>query len=409
MSDFQVDPNDLNAFSTQLSGYAQDAAALHQYVLDYEADDAADKYGTKGWSDPTAKALSDTAAEVGGQGVFAYLIGKHQEYREEALKRATYLNEGGSASADGVTAAADYYQQTDRNIAANLDATFPDPRPPTLPSLDGQGALDGSKLRQFNDGYDPTFDLKPPDGSELAPKAKAMQQFVDTLANDSSLTYWSRAAMGVYRVVLLKLFGLEPPSMDPVQDVINFFTGDWRVWADFADGWQRCGVAVGYMAVNVENGASALSQVWTGHAADEALVYFTDFVTATRGEVRFFEYLHERYKAFMDIVYDYQQDVSNVLNAVLDGLATMGIDDAFKMPKFVKLLWDALTQLADMVGIASTVGDADQHQFSSTGIWPNIQKLRNMHEPDSTMKPFIFAKGAADSPENVKGYRNPAA
>jgi hypothetical protein len=76
MSDFQVDPDDLTAFGTQLSGYAQKAEDVNQYVLDHEADDTADKYGTTGWSNSTSQAISDTVAEVSGQGVCSWFSGR---------------------------------------------------------------------------------------------------------------------------------------------------------------------------------------------------------------------------------------------------------------------------------------------------------------------------------------------
>lgn len=398
MGGFSVDTDALYGYSKLLDRYGGASGSVWEFIL--HQSEEGDGYGASATNIEVVDIMFNTITE---RGIFAFLIGKHLDYCKDARDRIGCAGEGAEESYRNLSEAADYYKKSEHDSSVNLakiDATLPEKtsfeqvaRPHFPDSVKDYTESDSNSdvyyhsTRHFHDIDPPEHFLKAPDADTvdaLEPKAGEIQTWIDDIANWLSPTSW-------IRILIKKICewasaaGLPSVKTDPITAVIEFFTGDWRSWAYYTAVWKSCEHAVDAMQSNVEFGAKELGHHWHGNSADAALAYFVEFAKATGGESNYFEYLFETYRSYLDIVYDFYSDISNLVNALVDLLVP--VSDIFKIPKVAKQAWDIIMQILDLL---SRGGDAITHQTSAdTGAVENIYALATRDEPPQEMKKFL--------------------
>lgn len=229
---FDVDTEDLKAYSAQVGRAAEDAKLIREHT---------EKYG-KGLQEPTeqglilsALQLHDGAMTDGGK----------------ALSRVHTLLQGSSKE---LADSAAYYEDTDRSQAEALDRTY---------ACTGRGPAVTSSGQTFSDVADVSTVLKAP----AAPPEFSHGPFseaVGTLGSWLSPSYWSLEAVKF-------VFQSEK---DPLEEVLSWFTGDWASYAKCGEMWADSGSGLKCLVDNLTAGNAKLDQSWNGNAADAAFVYF---------------------------------------------------------------------------------------------------------------------------------------
>lgn len=70
-------------------------------------------------------------------------------------------------------------------------------------------------------------------------------------------------------------------GVDPLEEAISWFTGDWESYAKCGEAWASTGALVKDIATNLRSGSAQLDASWQGNAADAAYVYFDELARTT--------------------------------------------------------------------------------------------------------------------------------
>ncbi|GAB3431976.1 hypothetical protein [Actinophytocola sediminis] len=282
---FKVDPDALVKFSKMIDGYAEDAEAVKKFF--------------------TAKTEVDTH----GQGLLTALAGQHEDQVKEMSERTALMISIGWDSSATVLDVADYYRSTDEANAASLDdayekSSYDSTRDDVAPPLnkDDDDFVDKAfaELKYTSAQSELEINKKP---SDIEPKGSEIEDWARYLIDWVSAAAWLREI---------------PPVDDAVNWVIEWFTGDWKMWARCALAWQACSETVYSMSGEFDHIDITLEQVWEGNAADAAIKYFLALKDATSTEGDAFDSLYQQCLHQMEYCYEASQTLSDLVNLVVD-------------------------------------------------------------------------------------------
>ncbi|ONI77757.1 hypothetical protein ALI144C_30405 [Actinosynnema sp. ALI-1.44] len=289
MSSFKVDEAGLDKFADLVDRSAADAEAVRQYF---------ERQAGMDWN-----AMTPGVAQEGV--LFGYLGRSHGMVKAEATARMNQLCRIVVNSAGNVRLAADWYRQTDSETEASLDATYPVGTAPYPPEDTAEvGVTDAAYA--FQDLAEPEDELTHPDPAVLVPKASQIDWLVHTIGDGVSIAYYLRR-------FLKDTFGV-----DPVDEVVKLFSGDWEAYGGCAVVWRNCQSALLAMAENLHYSDAGLTQVWAGNAADNAIAFFQQLRVAMLAEAEFFDFLYRTYVEYVDIAFHAQQVLNDMLNTIID-------------------------------------------------------------------------------------------
>ncbi|XUL88627.1 hypothetical protein ACQ86D_19885 [Streptomyces galilaeus] len=168
-------------------------------------------------------------------------------------------------------------------------------------------------MSDFIDLTEPTSLLKAPS----APNEYSCGPILDTFNNCGDLmspTYWVTEA---YNAV----FGF-----NPLDEVIQWFAGDWESFAKCGVVWDQLGKAVGAVSGNVRAGNKTLDLTWDGRAADAAYTYFHT-CAAKLEEIRDeFGNLRTQYDHLAHSAYATAEAINGYLCGIIDGLLITAVE-----------------------------------------------------------------------------------
>jgi hypothetical protein len=283
---FSVDTSGLAGMPAQLDRLEQDARAGVQYVERYTR-------------------LTYGGLLNGITGSHGHAVGAVRDYLE------TLSGPVAGNTAQAVRVAATYYDMTDANSAAKLDATY---RIEGGDGESGTGTVDYTAISvpSFTDAAEPTDRYQPPpDRSEefaYEPKPVALI---------------SPAAAGRMLIVeattLAAKLGLGH-RWDPYESILKPITGDWNGLRGCTDVFDHVAEAVGDMCVNLRGCANSVPGVWTGGAADglrEHLLAVADSLEEAREPIK---RLAEAYETAADGAHELFASLGDILNDLIDAV-----------------------------------------------------------------------------------------
>jgi hypothetical protein len=167
----------------------------------------------------------------------------------------------------------------------------------------------------FSDIAEPSSRLTPPRTPDEFSQGPLLDIFND--ASDLvSPTYWITEAYDA-------VFGF-----NPLDEVIQWFAGDWESFAKCAEVWENVGKACDDIAKNLKSGNKALDATWNGNAADAAYVYFDELAQRLIGSSETFGSLADAYKYLAHAAYSAAEGIKGVLGGIIDGLIIVGVEMA---------------------------------------------------------------------------------
>ncbi|MEU6098277.1 hypothetical protein [Streptomyces sp. NPDC047079] len=167
----------------------------------------------------------------------------------------------------------------------------------------------------FSDTVEPSSRLTPPKTPEEFSQGPLLDLFND-VSDLVSPTYWITEA---YNAV----FGF-----NPLDEVIQWFAGDWESFAKCAEVWENIGKACDDIAKNLGSGNTALDATWNGNAADAAYVYFDELAKKLNQSGQTFGSLADTYKYLAHAAYSTAEGIKGFLGGILDGLIIVGVEMA---------------------------------------------------------------------------------
>jgi hypothetical protein len=214
-------------------------------------------------------AYVDAHARISSGGVLTGLAADHQRIVHDVRG---YLDKLGSRvagnAADAVRAASAYYEATDAQAAARLDASYPAVTGEHAGGAGSYGATSYSSSAvgaRFRDVASPaTHYVAPPDRhSEYQDEPQPLQVI---------------GVGGAARALIIKATELAAVlglghRWDPYEAVLKPVTGDWNGLRASADVFANVSAALGDVSMNLHATAYDVPEVWTGNAADGVTGY----------------------------------------------------------------------------------------------------------------------------------------
>ncbi|MEQ7124266.1 hypothetical protein ABN034_07045 [Actinopolymorpha sp. B11F2] len=325
---FYVDPDGLYGYSALLGQYAKDAEYLQRYLTN----------GDLGAWQLAVHVPNSYAANLVGT-LHAYLL-----VRADA--RLGHMRRVANGSAEGLNSAGHFYVYTDRESAEKLEQYYPD-------TVNHYGVPDGSAKDPhvvFNVDEDAVVDLvteaeRKDADDDLGIDLNFVQKELDFWSNLLSPSHWVRK-------ILKAGYGI-----DPVEEVMEFYFGNWEAWRDAAKAWRRCGTAVHHMWAFQAREYTHLADYWRGRAQGAAEDHFATFAAATEAEIDYYKsYLFDGYRSIAEHLFEVHQIVSQCINIILDlaiPLGWAGLTRLFiKGGEALELIEHALNLIAQTLGLA---------------------------------------------------------
>lgn len=287
-----------------MTGFEVDVAAVFK-IADQQRRLAEDAKTGKGYIS------TNTDLAFNGEGLINLIAGGHRDVR--ALAERYHESVHSRSATPGKTAftrAAEYYRDTDRKVAADLDSTYP-------PS-NADEAEKGLKVLQvagspFGDLHEPTAKYTtPPDYNAEFPYEPA---WTDVL----SPTALCRDAVWGVTALAAKL-GLLPRAYDPLETFVKPLSGDWAKLRACADIYSNVAFALGHMADNVQWTGQRLDDFWRGNAADSAQLYLFQLTQSLTAAQAPFHELAEQYKAAAQGAADLGKVVGGLICDLVDAV-----------------------------------------------------------------------------------------
>lgn len=167
----------------------------------------------------------------------------------------------------------------------------------------------------FTDISEPTNHLAAP----KKPEDFSQGFLLDTFNDASDLVSPSYWIMEAYNAI----FGF-----NPLDEVVEWFAGDWESFTECASVWQNIGKACEGVAQNLKSGNSSLDSTWDGNAADAAYIYFDELANKLNGCCQTFATLHSTYESLAHAAYSTAEAIKGVLGGIIDGLIIVGVEMA---------------------------------------------------------------------------------
>jgi uncharacterized protein YukE len=165
----------------------------------------------------------------------------------------------------------------------------------------------------FSDVAEPTTHLAAPKKPEDMSQGPLLDMFND--ASDLiSPSYWVLEAYNA-------IFGF-----NPLDEVTQWFAGDWESFAECASVWQNMGKACDEVAKNLKAGNAELDATWNGNAADSAYVYFDELAKKLASCKETLDSLHGTYESIAHAAYSAAEAIKGVLGGIIDGLVITSVE-----------------------------------------------------------------------------------
>ncbi|QNS03770.1 hypothetical protein [Streptomyces xanthii] len=168
-------------------------------------------------------------------------------------------------------------------------------------------------MSDFTDVKEPTSLLHAPKAPEEFSQGPILDTFNDC-ADLMSPTYWVTEA---YNAV----FGY-----NPLDEVVQWFAGDWESFAKCGDVWDQFGKAVAAVSDNVEAGNKTLDITWDGRAGDAAYKYFFELAGKLDEVKDQFDKLKTEYDHLSHAAYSTAEAIKGFLGGIIDGLLITAIE-----------------------------------------------------------------------------------
>jgi uncharacterized protein YukE len=186
-------------------------------------------------------------------GLIMRLISPHKHAYGEVTEALTRLQTLAQGAGTQVNAAQQDYARTDQTAAQRVDAGYPGAKDPAaVRSILAQGRPDlRGQHAAFADVAEPTSHLKNPEyaiGVEM--------WSINPMADLISPSAWLRQ-------ISIWLFGY-----DPFEGWASQFSGDWKAYVHCGNAMGLAGAAAFDIGRNLTSGASDVSAVWRGNAAE---------------------------------------------------------------------------------------------------------------------------------------------
>lgn len=115
-------------------------------------------------------------------------------------------------------------------------------------------------------------------------------------------------------------------GFNPLEEVLDWFSGDWESFVRCAEVWSNLGKATEAMAANIKAGNAELDASWNGNAGDSAYVYFDELAKKLDAQKASYDKLHEAYTQMAHSVYLTAEAINGFVGGILDGLIIVGLD-----------------------------------------------------------------------------------
>ncbi|MFG2192539.1 hypothetical protein [Streptomyces sp. NPDC048639] len=259
-----------------------------------------------------AKRYCGDNSEVGvsNEGLITLCLTTHTATVQQVTAALRTSQETVRASGREMAGAGTYYRETDAENAANVDATYP-------ASKRGNSAPppSGGSASAFPDKVEPTSFMTPPKPPEEFSQGLLLDTFND--ASDlMSPTYWITEAYNM-------IFGF-----NPLDEVIQWFAGDWESFAKCAELWTKLGKAFEGVASNLAAGNTTLDGTWSGNAADAAFVYFEGLIKNLNEAKDTLDSLCTEYGQLAHAAYSSAEAIKGVIGGIIDGLLIVALEMA---------------------------------------------------------------------------------
>lgn len=275
---FKVDTASLEKFADLLMHYYEDAGAIRQFFK------------------------KKTEMSLREEGIYRHLVAGHDSNLEMMSDRIDLMRRIGLDSYGEMMGAVNFYDCTEAENEARLDATY-DKVAPHKDDKARKGPPEKVNFKHLDAQAELEITKK---ASDLEPKGYAVDTWLRSGFDMFSLTAQVRT------VINLSL------GFDPIDWVRSWMWGDWEVWAKASLVWAACAESTKVMGENLWSATAALDEAWDGRAGDAAVAYFEQLRDATFTEAVAYEGLSERYALYMEFVYENQLLLNDLLNTIID-------------------------------------------------------------------------------------------
>jgi hypothetical protein len=244
------------------TGFGVEPAALHELAALLDR--------ARQHVDGARKYLAKMEEFEGGEGLLGGCLEGHRAAYDALGGWLDRIADPALAETSGAMSdSARYYETTDRETAANLDATCPATDVDRAREQAGTIPIESEGTPWFGDAADPRRYLNEEPGDYHEQLATKMSWWDATSAMS-----WAGEAIETVSNVAVWLSLLDRPY-HPQERLVQPFIGDWAGARAASDVLRAVGRAVNSVATNIQWGAQSAERVWQGNAADAAVAYLT--------------------------------------------------------------------------------------------------------------------------------------
>jgi uncharacterized protein YukE len=248
---------------------------------------------------------------AGGEGVIGKLSGGHRDAYQALHDWLGRLADPTLASVrQAIDDAATYYERTDQASAEKLDGSYPAADATGQRRQTGSINAEGTPA-EFQDVLEPRGRLNEP--KDYRDEMRGDYDWWDVF---SPMTAIGAALEAVSHVAYW--LGALPGPVNPWDEIVKPWVGDWAGLRAAADVLNNVGWAVNDVGINIQWGSQGSQVVWQGNAGDGAAVYLMNLVKPFEGAHTEIDKLAERYRVASEEMVKMREAVVNVLKSVGD-------------------------------------------------------------------------------------------
>lgn len=304
---------------------------------------------------------------VNAEGLLGKALTFHDKVYAGSYKVLGQVGQVLRGSAGELRKAAGHYDDTDEKESKRLDQLA--------------GAAGGQPVRRagweatasgYKDIRDPSMHI------HVEPSVHEVQDWIDKVLN--SVTDATSITAGLLRVLE------ETTGRKPVEELVQFVSGDWEAFSRCADVWSSVAGALEDVAYNIDHGNAAMDHGWDGGASEAAYAYFAQLADALMQLSAKFKELEEGYLNYSKWVMQVTTILADLIKMAFDillviltrqkGKGVPLLADAFaalEAVKVVKLIAKfGYTVLAARGTAASRFAFAAFVEFDLFGIQPTL-------------------------------------
>jgi uncharacterized protein YukE len=145
---------------------------------------------------------------------------------------------------------------------------------------------------------------------------------------------WGR--IGLWKITsAATTLGVMDHPIDPAQAFTLPLCGDWPGLERYAYALRETGRALGYVSERVTSGATTLSRVWTGHAADNCATALGSFALDLADAQEIFNRLADGYHEIAKAAAEKGEALAHLVTVVGDIVGSFGMAAIFKAPEVI--------------------------------------------------------------------------